>query len=172
MVWIGAQKEPTFTSRTWRWVTGDVVDKPQWGREQPNNYNGEQNCVVLDGGRDWLWNDVGCNLDYFHWVCMFRKFHGVHNFSFFQMFQPPCARPAQNSYANQSAQTGENLPISLKVLRVQIYFRCDFIHCLFGTNGSSPLKGSIPHFFKNSPKIPESLEKFEKIHKHLPTFDL
>lgn len=74
MIWMGAQKEASFTSRTWRWVTGEVVDRPPWGREQPNNYNGEQNCVVVDGARDWLWNDVGCNLDYFHSICMFRMF--------------------------------------------------------------------------------------------------
>lgn len=48
---------------------GEVVAKPAWGKDQPNNYNGEQNCVVLDGGRNWLWNDVGCNLDYLHWIC-------------------------------------------------------------------------------------------------------
>lgn len=71
MVWIGAKKDSSFTSRTWRWVTGEKVSRPQWGRDQPNNYNGEQNCAVLDGGRDWRWNDVGCNLDYFHWICMF-----------------------------------------------------------------------------------------------------
>nr|CAH0105825.1 unnamed protein product [Daphnia galeata] len=71
MIWVGAQKEASFTSRTWRWVTGNVVERPPWGREQPNNYNGEQNCVVLDGGRDWLWNDVGCNLDQIHWICKF-----------------------------------------------------------------------------------------------------
>ena len=49
--------------------TGDNVSKPTWGKDQPNNYNGEQNCVVLDGGRSWLWNDVGCNLDYLHFIC-------------------------------------------------------------------------------------------------------
>jgi hypothetical protein len=48
---------------------GDVVLKPTWGKDQPNNYNGEQNCAVLDGGRNWLWNDVGCNLDYLHFIC-------------------------------------------------------------------------------------------------------
>ncbi|KAF5269538.1 hypothetical protein FQA39_LY08727 [Lamprigera yunnana] len=69
LVWIGAQKEPGFTSRTWKWVNGDLVTRPSWGKDQPNNYNGEQNCVVLDGGRGWLWNDVGCNLDYLHWIC-------------------------------------------------------------------------------------------------------
>jgi hypothetical protein len=50
-------------------LTGDIVSKPSWGKSQPNNYNGEQNCVVLDGGQSWLWNDVGCNLDYLHFVC-------------------------------------------------------------------------------------------------------
>lgn len=69
LVWIGAQKEPGITSRTWKWVNGEVVVKPAWGKDQPNNYNGEQNCVVLDGGRNWLWNDVGCNLDYLHFIC-------------------------------------------------------------------------------------------------------
>ncbi|XP_063986412.1 sushi, von Willebrand factor type A, EGF and pentraxin domain-containing protein 1 [Diachasmimorpha longicaudata] len=69
LVWIGAQKEASITARTWRWVDGETVHKPSWGKDQPNNYNGEQNCVVLDGGRTWLWNDVGCNLDYLHWIC-------------------------------------------------------------------------------------------------------
>ncbi|XP_046996037.1 sushi, von Willebrand factor type A, EGF and pentraxin domain-containing protein 1 [Schistocerca americana] len=69
LVWIGAQREPGATSRTWRWVDGEVIERPAWGKDQPNNYNGEQNCVVLDGGRGWLWNDVGCNLDYLHWIC-------------------------------------------------------------------------------------------------------
>ncbi|XP_008215827.1 sushi, von Willebrand factor type A, EGF and pentraxin domain-containing protein 1 [Nasonia vitripennis] len=69
LVWIGAQKEPLITVRTWKWVDGEVIQKPHWGKDQPNNYNGEQNCVVLDGGRSWLWNDVGCNLDYLHWIC-------------------------------------------------------------------------------------------------------
>lgn len=71
LVWIGAQREPGFTSRTWKWVDGEVIAKPAWGKDQPNNYNGEQNCVVLDGGRNWLWNDVGCNLDYLHWICQY-----------------------------------------------------------------------------------------------------
>jgi hypothetical protein len=52
---------------------GEVVARPAWGKDQPNNYNGEQNCVVLDGGRNWLWNDVGCNLDYLHWICQHSK---------------------------------------------------------------------------------------------------
>ena len=48
--------------------------KPRWGRDQPNSYVGEQNCVVLDGGRDWLWNDVSCQLDYLHWICEYSEY--------------------------------------------------------------------------------------------------
>lgn len=72
LVWIGAYKEPGFTSRTWKWVNGEVISRPAWGKDQPNNYNGEQNCVVLDGGSNWHWNDVGCNLDYLHWICQHK----------------------------------------------------------------------------------------------------
>jgi len=54
-------------------AAGDVITKPTWGKDQPNNYNGEQNCVVLDGGRELLWNDVGCNLDYLHWICQYSE---------------------------------------------------------------------------------------------------
>ncbi|KAK9882914.1 hypothetical protein WA026_023762 [Henosepilachna vigintioctopunctata] len=71
LVWIGAQKEPGHISRTWKWINGDTIQRPSWGPDQPNNYNGEQNCVVLDGGRKWFWNDVGCNLDYLHWICQY-----------------------------------------------------------------------------------------------------
>ncbi|KAK8375173.1 hypothetical protein O3P69_019928 [Scylla paramamosain] len=71
LVWVGVRKDPEFVSRTWRWVDGTVVDTPRWGRAQPNNYNGKQNCVALDKGRKWLWNDVGCELDYLPYVCQY-----------------------------------------------------------------------------------------------------
>ncbi|KAI4469516.1 complement component-related sushi domain-containing [Holotrichia oblita] len=72
LVWIGVQKDPGLVAKTWKWVNGDLVSRPAWGKDQPNNYNGEQNCAVLDGGRGWLWNDVGCNLDYLHWICQHK----------------------------------------------------------------------------------------------------
>ncbi|XP_063854316.1 C-type lectin lectoxin-Phi1-like [Scylla paramamosain] len=75
LVWVGVRKDPEFVSRTWRWVDGTVVDTPRWGRAQPNNYNGKQNCVALDKGRKWLWNDVGCELDYLPYVCQYVPSH-------------------------------------------------------------------------------------------------
>lgn len=46
-----------------------------WAEDQPNNYNGQQNCIVLDGGRKWLWNDVTCDLDYLPWVCQYSEYN-------------------------------------------------------------------------------------------------
>lgn len=64
---------PTYRTKYSNQISGEIVLKPAWGKDQPNNYNGEQNCVVLDGGRNWLWNDVGCNLDYLLYVCQHSK---------------------------------------------------------------------------------------------------
>jgi hypothetical protein len=79
LVWLGAKRElstnhPSFhrsRSNVWRWVNGDVVRDFLWAEDQPNNYNGQQNCIVLDGGRRWLWNDVTCDLDYLPWICQY-----------------------------------------------------------------------------------------------------
>lgn len=74
LVWIGARREvntnstvPAFhksraQNNLWKWVNGKPVNKFLWAADQPNNYNGQQNCMVLDGGRAWQWNDVTCDL--------------------------------------------------------------------------------------------------------------
>ncbi len=60
MAWVGARREDS----RWQWVTGvEVEDKAiDWGRGQPNNYNQEQNCAVLDSELDWKWNDISCRI--------------------------------------------------------------------------------------------------------------
>lgn len=67
LFWIGVEKK----ARDWRWIDGSLVKDPRWGRDQPNSYVGEQNCVVADGGRGWKWNDVSCLLNYLYWICQY-----------------------------------------------------------------------------------------------------
>lgn len=63
----------------WKWV-GDAPSETLmspitsflWAEDQPNNYNNQQDCIVLDGAKKWLWNDVTCELDYLPWVCQYR----------------------------------------------------------------------------------------------------
>lgn len=67
------------SNSAWRW-TGDAqsetissqVTSFLWAEDQPNNYNNQQDCAVLDGSKRWLWNDVTCELDYLPWVCQYR----------------------------------------------------------------------------------------------------
>lgn len=73
LVWLGAQRKPGLTSEDWRWVNDDHVVEYLWASDQPNNYNSQQNCVILDGEkRKWLWNDVTCGLNYLSWICQYK----------------------------------------------------------------------------------------------------
>jgi len=71
LLWIGLQKDATVIRRTWRWLDGTVSTRPLWARDQPNNYKQDQNCIMMDGEKGWLWNDVTCSLNYLHWICQF-----------------------------------------------------------------------------------------------------
>jgi hypothetical protein len=65
MAWIGARRseDSKFGNEIWDWVTGGRVGAIKWGRGQPNNYNQEQNCAVLDSDLDWGWNDISCRIN-------------------------------------------------------------------------------------------------------------
>lgn len=75
--WVAAT--PGSQNSGWRWV-GDAASETLlspvtsflWADDQPNNYNNQQDCIVLDGAKKWLWNDVTCELDYLPWVCQYR----------------------------------------------------------------------------------------------------
>ncbi len=66
MLWLGAKRDPasTYNRELWNWVTGGRVAEGaiDWGRGQPNNYNQEQDCAVLDSDLDWGWNDISCRI--------------------------------------------------------------------------------------------------------------
>lgn len=74
-----AQTTVSSPSQIWRWV-GDAqsdtllsqINTFYWADDQPNNYNNQQDCMVLDGSKKWQWNDVTCELDYLPWICQYR----------------------------------------------------------------------------------------------------
>ncbi|XP_017487833.1 PREDICTED: CUB and sushi domain-containing protein 3-like [Rhagoletis zephyria] len=82
LIWVGARRDYLTQNTTqnlfgtrprlfWHWINGVPINRFLWAEDQPNNYNGQQNCIVLDGGRRWLWNDVTCDLDYLPWICQY-----------------------------------------------------------------------------------------------------
>ena len=69
MAWVGAKRSPDSTRKNeiWQWITSngdgdDIVDSIEWGRGQPNNYNQNQKCAVLDSELRWGWNDLSCRI--------------------------------------------------------------------------------------------------------------
>ncbi|XP_074599760.1 CUB and Sushi multiple domains furrowed isoform X2 [Brevipalpus obovatus] len=117
LVWLGARREvgnhpSTHRSRSsvWRWVNGALISTFLWAADQPNNYNGQQNCIVLDGGRKWQWNDVTCDLDYLPWICQYTPSN--------------CGSPDKS----------ENSTIVEHDFRVgrEIHYRCPIGHMIMG----------------------------------------
>lgn len=53
--WIGLYRE------SWKWADGSRVPFTLWAPQQPNNENGFQACVYMQGG---TWNDWNCDTEY------------------------------------------------------------------------------------------------------------
>ena len=69
MAWVGAKRSPqsTFKNEIWQWITAtrkddEIVAEIEWGRGQPNNYNQDQDCAVIDSELNWGWNDLSCRI--------------------------------------------------------------------------------------------------------------
>jgi hypothetical protein len=60
-VWIGANDEEQ--EGTFRWAGGSLVDYAAWALEQPDNWQGVEDCSELQGV-DQLWNDRPCMDDF------------------------------------------------------------------------------------------------------------
>ena len=63
-VWLGASDEDSEGNFYWTNSGTALGEFPGWADGEPNNagsyYSGGEDCTVLDGTRDWQWNDVTC----------------------------------------------------------------------------------------------------------------
>ncbi|KAF7686720.1 CD209 antigen-like protein 2 [Silurus meridionalis] len=73
--WIGLSKENTVD--LWKWVDGTPLQTPFWWTQEPNNHNGDENCVETGyrpkDGRPVVdvlntWNDNTCSAKIFY-IC-------------------------------------------------------------------------------------------------------
>ncbi|KAI5087693.1 CD209 antigen-like protein D isoform X1 [Silurus meridionalis] len=73
--WIGLNNQNT--ERLFKWVDGTPLQTPFWWTQEPNNRNGDENCVETDyspeDGRPVVdvlntWNDNTCSAKKF-WIC-------------------------------------------------------------------------------------------------------
>jgi len=69
--WMGGQK----SGSGWKWTDGSEVTYFGWHRRQPNNYGGNQNCLMMSSrryrGRKWYfgWDDQGCEIASWTAIC-------------------------------------------------------------------------------------------------------
>ncbi|XP_060729778.1 macrophage mannose receptor 1-like isoform X2 [Tachysurus vachellii] len=65
--WIGLNKTVP-NGNVWQWSDGETPNNFMWVKNQPDNYNHEEDCVmiILDG-----WNDVKC-VTYWPFFCYWR----------------------------------------------------------------------------------------------------
>ncbi|MBF0337229.1 MAG: VCBS repeat-containing protein [Nitrospirae bacterium] len=64
--WLGATDAES--EGTWKWVTNEKLEFTNWDSYQPDNYQGNENCLEYwppktqwNSGTEWKWNDSDCS---------------------------------------------------------------------------------------------------------------
>ena len=64
-LWIGLNDKNR--ENTFKWTNSDPVIFTKWGSDEPNNLNGDEDCVHMRF--NGLWNDNKCDNLLFFYVC-------------------------------------------------------------------------------------------------------
>ena len=79
--WLGGRKN---SNGIWHWITNESLAYVNWAKAQPDNFSGEEDCVMMYRYRNpsskstlGQWNDI-C----WYGNCNDEDFFGVHNFGF------------------------------------------------------------------------------------------
>ena len=91
--WMGLYRDPKDTSR-WLWLDGTRPSYTNWGKGEPNNYQGTfEGCAEMwPPSNAWKWNDATCSAS-LHYVCettgepriSYFITHQIYNFAYMQL---------------------------------------------------------------------------------------
>ncbi|XP_062839487.1 regenerating islet-derived protein 4 [Anolis carolinensis] len=70
-IWIGLY-DKGGTHRRWRWIDLSAVNYAPWGKNEPNNKNGKEDCAAMRPTNLTQWNDENCNMRY-NYLCKITK---------------------------------------------------------------------------------------------------
>ena len=65
--WIGLHRDSSNNSR-WQWIDGSLAVYLNFASNQPDNWNGTEDCVEMHPDWKWKWNDLNCNTP-LHYSC-------------------------------------------------------------------------------------------------------
>ena len=69
-IWIGLNDREN--EHTFMWTDGSPVLMSSWAKNEPSDYDGQQNCVYMSKWQNSLWTDTSCG--YKHpFVCKMPK---------------------------------------------------------------------------------------------------
>ena len=58
------------TESGWQWKDDSIVQFVNWAKNQPNDWQGEEDCVDLQ--KNGKWNDVSCSMK-LHFICEIHR---------------------------------------------------------------------------------------------------
>ncbi|XP_034044865.1 CD209 antigen-like protein C [Thalassophryne amazonica] len=65
--WIGLTDEEE--EGTWKWVNGEQLNTKYWGKNQPDNYQSNEDCATVASSNPLKnWNDLNCK-ELSRWIC-------------------------------------------------------------------------------------------------------
>ena len=68
-----------MTENTWLDTNGKKLSFYKWGSDQPENMNGNEDCILAKFKGDYMWNDMSCSwpgeakLGWTSYACQYGK---------------------------------------------------------------------------------------------------
>jgi len=112
--WLGYSNKGNYSK--WYWYSNDETNYTNWATNQPNNYNGKENCAVLL--EDGTWDDIG---EYFEHRSIFEI--------------PKSSFKIQNPMGGMMAEIFPN-PVSSNITILFIQQQKDVLVSIFTSNGA------------------------------------
>ncbi|XP_062309627.1 ladderlectin-like [Osmerus eperlanus] len=69
-VWLGGSD--AVENLVWFWSDGSRFDYQNWARTEPNNEGGDEECMVMNAGGEYRWNDIKCG-NHYYFICSYSS---------------------------------------------------------------------------------------------------
>ncbi|XP_031639288.1 C-type lectin 37Da-like [Contarinia nasturtii] len=69
-IWTSGTNLDSYNEKYfWATTNKEVTFNENWANGQPDNYGGQQNCMILDRYRNYQFDDANCYINKFNFIC-------------------------------------------------------------------------------------------------------